>query len=279
MQTAAKLWAMSLTVGLAGFLGCADGAVNGVGSGSGERPRSPMADAYTGTDLARAFFEERVAPLMQSQCVSCHDGGDPQAPVFLKSGPEMFATLTATRPPPQRSLISVVDPASSLVLTKGQHAGPPWSERDKTVVLEWLQLMSKSSLEALANRPRVMVVEGSNTVALGTAFPGASVSFLWSKVEGLGSYNVSGIKVNGGCLGVELLHPTLVLWRDGAAIFKEKDSLKSFGFTVAPGATSKSDTNWIYTVDPQEFPTDGVSFLFERLVAGAGNPASPIAGC
>jgi hypothetical protein len=91
-------------------------------------PQAPAAPT------ARQLFDTNVSPMLLSNCSSCHAGTPPtQGPTFLGAGQANFyANLKAD----SRFVNNTA--AQSLLLTKGAHEGPAWSQANGNLILAWL---------------------------------------------------------------------------------------------------------------------------------------------
>lgn len=112
------------TCALSMFLGLASGCVGeleplpagGVGGG---------ADASTGNPQARTFYDSNIAPMMtaarpKGTCAACHQGVDPiNGPDFLGANPASGYTTLIGNP----RLVNTASPATSVLITRGDHAG------------------------------------------------------------------------------------------------------------------------------------------------------------
>lgn len=75
---------------------------------------------------ARTMFDSSVAPLLATNCVTCHYTGSNLIPLTYES--------ITTNP----SLNGNYNPESAGLLTKGVHEGPAWSATQTTDIVEWL---------------------------------------------------------------------------------------------------------------------------------------------
>jgi mono/diheme cytochrome c family protein len=72
-------------------------------------------------------FDANVEPILQSQCNACH--------AATLAGPTALALTILATP----SLTGGGDPASSQLLTKGEHEGPAFTASQDSVILQWLE--------------------------------------------------------------------------------------------------------------------------------------------
>lgn len=148
--------------------GTAGGAGAGAGNGNGNGPGNGSGGAGSGAaappPTPRQFFEERVAPALNSGCANCHSSsnGGP-APKFLGSGtPAYYGSLIA-----DGRLVGAT-PATSLLVTKGAHEGPAFLPSQLPAVQQWIQL------EAAAGRVPPPPMAGSGGAGAGGAGAGGA---------------------------------------------------------------------------------------------------------
>jgi hypothetical protein len=75
-------------------------------------------------------FDANVQPILQSTCNSCH-GANVVGPTAVSLD---YNTILATP-----ALNGGSDPASSQLLTKGEHEGPAFTAAQETAILQWLE--------------------------------------------------------------------------------------------------------------------------------------------
>ncbi|MFT3699454.1 MAG: hypothetical protein QM831_40270 [Kofleriaceae bacterium] len=75
---------------------------------------------------ARSVFDMTVAPLLATNCVSCHFTGSNLIPLTYES-------ITTND-----SLNGNYNPEAAGLLTKGVHEGPAWDGVQTTDIVEWL---------------------------------------------------------------------------------------------------------------------------------------------
>ncbi|HJZ85805.1 MAG TPA: hypothetical protein VKN99_11575 [Polyangia bacterium] len=128
--------AMALVVagplGLVG-LGCTGKFFVPPGAGGG----AGAAGDSGGASGPRAFFEQKVAPMLLASCASCHMGTE-AAPPPPKGPPFLGATLGAFYGSLKSNPRLMGNPTTALLLTKGLHEGPAWTPAQADTVHQWL---------------------------------------------------------------------------------------------------------------------------------------------
>jgi hypothetical protein len=114
----------------------------GPGTGPGTGPATGPSTGPGGPN-GRAFFDENVSPILNNGtagalCASCHSSEFPDT----TAGPDFLGTATTTY---YDSLVANVvyvnaTPASSRLLTRGQHLGPAFTAPQAALVTEWLEI-------------------------------------------------------------------------------------------------------------------------------------------
>jgi hypothetical protein len=79
-------------------------------------------------------FDAQVAPILSSACASCHEGqgADIDGPNFLGGAKSSYYSSITSRPQ------FMTEPGSSLLLLKGEHTGPAFSDSQASTVASWL---------------------------------------------------------------------------------------------------------------------------------------------
>jgi len=102
---------------------------------------NPGADAGGGDPVARAFYDDNVAPLFVvtrplGACIACHQNVDPiDGPDFLGTAPlQSYDLLVANT-----RLISD-NPATSLLVVKGLHTGDAFAPAELSTINQWIML-------------------------------------------------------------------------------------------------------------------------------------------
>lgn len=171
----------TLLIAVAVAAGCADdpaagldgrrGGASSSGGSSGSGPNDPNAPADPNKRSPEEEAFRAVEPDLLKNCgKTCHDTGtySPTPPAFL-AGPDVYASIKA------HPGVVVRDPYTSLLLTKGPHAGPAVSsdpELEKKVVA-WLEAEALTiQSQPLPTTPPVAVTLGPNDVDLSGASVG-----------------------------------------------------------------------------------------------------------
>jgi hypothetical protein len=89
--------------------------------------------AYNGPDGVFQEFVQQVYPVLATDCFGCHVGGSVN---LFGSAADPNDVYTAVVDNPQ--LTGCWAPGNSTLLTKGAHEGPPLSQTEQSVIIEWL---------------------------------------------------------------------------------------------------------------------------------------------
>jgi hypothetical protein len=167
-------------------------ACGGIGCGA-----SDPAPAVSAPQL----FATRAWPAL-GRCAGCH--ASQPAIDFLAPGTptEAYATLFAFQPP----IVDVASPASSLVLTMGQHTGPALLPSEAAAVLAWLEAERAERVPdpgtPVTFGPVDLALNAVNVVDLGR---GATLQFVPSpSTEGVA---LRGIELTAGAAALHVVHP------------------------------------------------------------------------
>ena len=83
---------------------------------------------------ARAVFDANVKGVLDTKCGSCHETGNAAGfPDILGAGPDAYYNKLTGDP----RMVSAI-PENSLLVVKGEHAGPAFSASEAQVVTQWL---------------------------------------------------------------------------------------------------------------------------------------------
>ncbi|MBS1125010.1 MAG: hypothetical protein H6Q90_7238, partial [Deltaproteobacteria bacterium] len=175
--------------------------------------------------LARTAWLDKALPVLTANCLSCHNGSQPNIG-FLEGTGDLVRrdTLLAFTP----SVVNLEATGSSRLMTKGAHAGPPLDAVQTSNLLEWVQAEHDASdldpdsaafktdkfiprlcTGGLAGAPTCPI----NTVALdavGDGVIGGKISFV-AQALGSGLYLTS-LKLVPGTGGAFIDHPLFVSW-------------------------------------------------------------------
>jgi len=80
---------------------------------------------------ARIMFDANVKSVLQQRCGTCHQTGG--TPDLLGAGPDAYYDTLVANP----TMVSAV-PEDSLLLIKGEHAGPAFASSEAQVITQWL---------------------------------------------------------------------------------------------------------------------------------------------
>lgn len=126
-----NLVASLLLIGTAACTGGLSGTP--MGDDDGVTPPAPDA-APVGPLTARQMFDQDVQPILSANCASCHAGPD------ASNSPDWMSTDTTTS---YNMIVARTDfvnnsPANSMLLQKGAHTGPAFTDTQVPVMESWL---------------------------------------------------------------------------------------------------------------------------------------------
>jgi mono/diheme cytochrome c family protein len=247
----------------------------GLVDGWGSDPTPPAADepdaALPPTSAARAKFDQDVLPLVNGTCAGCH-GGSPVGPAWMKPDPDVYSTMVA-----YPHLLELDSPATSMLLTKGQHQGPAWSVEQAATILEWIQLEhDEHPTEMVVETGAVDIVAGPNTLALDMiGSTGSSVTFTAQKLT-YGLY-LSKISVTAGPEGIHFKHPLFVTWNGTTPTPDAGDSFDTVEMDLAAGKTGSVGGGLLMLANVGA--TDQLSISFKQISKSIGTGTTTLAGC
>lgn len=164
--------------------------------------------------LAKQRWLQKAEPVFKAKCVMCHDGSmataSPVPPPYLAGANDMAIRDTAVAYTPQ--LVNLGAPASSRVLTKGVHQGPPMTAQEASDVLSWITAERDARPPGMViETTPVMMAQGSATdIPLDSlGYAGAKVSLTAMPINAGDTY-VTGITITAGADGLYLQHPLFV---------------------------------------------------------------------
>ena len=180
---------------------------------------------------AQQLFATRAWPAL-GRCAGCHATQPTIA--FLAPGTptEAYATMFAFQPP----IVDVASPASSLVLTMGQHTGPALLPGDADAILAWLDAEHAERVPdpgmAVTFGPIDLALDMVNVVDLGR---GATLGFVPSpSVEGLA---LRRIVLTAGAAALHVVHPLFAsLPSLGPPRIDTSDAFRDIDLDLAAGA-------------------------------------------
>jgi hypothetical protein len=163
--------------------------------------------------LAKQRWLQKAEPVFKAKCVMCHDGSmataSPVPDPYLVGMTDMAIRDTAIAYMPQ--LVNLGAPASSRVLTKGMHEGPPMTAQEASDVLSWITAERDARPPAMVIETMpVMMMQGSATdIPLDSlGYAGAKVSLTAMALQG--DTYATGITITAGADGLYLQHPLFV---------------------------------------------------------------------
>jgi hypothetical protein len=164
--------------------------------------------------LAKQRWLGKAEPVFKAKCVMCHDGSmataSPVPDPYLVGMTDMAIRDTAIAYTPQ--LVNLGAPASSRVLTKGMHEGPPMTAQEASDVLSWITAERDARPPAMTIETMpVMMANGSATsIPLDSlGYANAKISLTATPINGGDTYAV-GITITAGADGLYLQHPLFV---------------------------------------------------------------------
>jgi hypothetical protein len=92
--------------------------------------------AFTGPGGVYAEFVQNVYPILSTQCLGCHLGAPTNPLALFGSAADPNDVYTAVIDDP--ALTGCWVPGNSELLTKGAHEGPPLSQTEQGIIVEWL---------------------------------------------------------------------------------------------------------------------------------------------
>jgi hypothetical protein len=228
-------------------------AISGTGCKSGLISVRADQDAGTGGPsdgggpMAEAYFESRVAGMLDDRCGGCHGAGR-SAPDFLRPDPDVRTTLLG-----YPALIDLSSPRTSRLLVKGEHSGPAFTTTQARDVQSWIELeaaegtMVTPTERELATNP-VEIREGFNNLPLDSlGMPASSIHFVASRV-GDGVF-LDGVQIAAGPMGARLEHPVFVTWIEGTPHPDPVDRFASLTLEVEPNSSADFDTGTVIITD------------------------------
>lgn len=251
-----------------GITGCGNSKING----------GPV-DANTGPDASAAqiaakdAFDNGALPLLTGNCGACHSTDNEVG--FLFAEPDVYTRIT-TWP----DILDFTTPSNSLLLTKGQHVGPPWSPEDFEVVKNWIQLEAvargNDNTDNLPVTALFTPTMGLNSVNL-PGLPGSRITFLMEPLD-TGAY-LSEIRLEAGTGGVRMVHPLFLLFVDGVL---QPDPVDRFSFVELSLEEGQSEYIGGGTFVIVNFPAGSdmmIQFEVLESLAGPGMDGGVLQSC
>lgn len=236
---------------------------------------APESDDLDGDVHPQTMFDRVIKKELVKDCGACHAIAQGSVMAFLTAGQE-YAAITS-----YKGGAFLTDPAiQSLLLQKGQHAGPPLSPVQADAVKAWLETeaatrpgMNKSGL-----MPTVPLQDGEYNMSFETIAPVldplANLTFTL-KEEDNRIFRVSQLKLTAGSsTGIRLKHPRFYFLSAKGTSLDPADTLTSVDLTVAADktATVGSGTVLLTQAPENRHARIGVAFeLLERV-----NPMGPM---
>lgn len=288
-------WTLRLLLGCALVAACSDEDAtttrkrNNASSSSSGGPADPNDPTQGGAISAEeAKFRAVEADLVKTCGKGCHDAGGSNAPTFL-APPDVYKSIKA------HNGIVVRDVYTSLLLTKGSHAGPALNqeaELEKKVV-EWLEAEAiVIQSQKLPTTPPFTVQAGANEVNLSPAatngLTGVKLKFDAQLIDGILSLSGISVVVPVGP-DVHILHPRFVRVlaqpkEDGSTdVDDPADSFSNSDQTIANGKEeSLSPGSVLFSADswrPFDLASDKLRIEATKLEPGKLDVVKPAATC
>lgn len=249
--------------------GCRSGvlSVRAMGDGGGVAP-DMTGDGGTPMVSASELFTTTVEPMLVSRCGGCH-GPDRVALDFLRPSPDVRTTLLS-----YPALVDLESPASSRLLTKGEHSGPALATGEADLVRTWIEreaaegTMVEPTERELATTPTT-VREGFNALPLDAlGLPGTSLHFVAARV-GAGML-LDSVQIAAGPMGARVVHPVFVTWIEGAPVADPIDRFAGVEIEVEPNSTRAFDTGTVVITELPEGALLSVHFDEVSPLTGGG---------
>lgn len=227
---------------------------------------APESDDLDGDIHPQTLFDRLVKKELIKDCGVCHSITQGALMPFLTAGKE-YVAITA-----YKGGSFLTDPAiQSLLLQKGQHAGPPLSPVQADAVKAWLEAeaaqrpgMNKSGL-----MPTVPLSDGEFNMSFETIAPVldplANLTFT-IKEEGNRIFRVSQLKLTAGpSTGIRFKHPRFYFLSARGTALDPADTLTSVDLTVAASKTATVGTGTVLLTQAPEHRLARIGVAFELL--------------
>jgi hypothetical protein len=199
-----------------GITGCGNSKING---GPADASNGP--DASAAQIAAMNAFDNGALSLLNGNCGACHSTDNEIG--FLFPETDVYTRITGWP-----EILDFQTPSNSLLLTKGQHVGPPWAPDDFEVVKNWIELEAvargNDNTDDLPVTALFTPTMGLNNINL-PGLPGSRIEFLMEPLD-TGAY-LSEIRLYAGTGGVHVVHPLFLLFVDGVL---QPDPVDRFSF-------------------------------------------------
>ena len=223
-------------------------------------------------NTARAKFDRDVLPLVTGTCSGCHAGNDP-AIAWMKPAPDEYTAMKAWP-----NLVAIANPATSNLLTKGQHQGPAWTIEQATKILGWIEAERDEAPveEPVIETGAVEVLVGANTLPLDTIGSAGTVLTFNAQKLTYGLY-LTNISVTGGPMGVHIKHPLFVTWQGTTP---SPDPIDSFDTVEIDLGAAKAGAIGGGLLMLTNVPMDAkLSVSFKQIGPSVGSGSTPTGGC
>jgi hypothetical protein len=217
VRTIMRRAVVMLVVGSGTLIGA--GACDGVGAATTEDPR--------------ARFVSTAWPAL-GRCIGCHQR-QPSVEFLAPGTPDAaYDTLFGFQPP----VLDLTAPASSLLVTIGQHTGPALAPWEYDALVGWIETEAEARLAPgvppVVVGPIAIVLGQPATFDLTTAgAPGAAIDLV-PEALGASGLSVRGLTVRAGAAALRLTHPVVV----SADVVDPIDRFAELDLRLAAGATA-----------------------------------------
>jgi cytochrome c553 len=228
-------------------------------------------DAGSTPPSATSFFATRVEPMLLARCGGCH-GADRSGPDFLRPNPDVRTTLLA-----YPALVNLEAPRSSRLLTKGEHAGPAFTDAEALLVLMWIELEAAERSGEPTERELATaaepVREGFNALSLDAlGVPGTSIHFVAARA-GRGMF-FDDVRISAGPMGVHIEHPVFVVWIEGVPHPDPVDRFAGFELDVEPNSSRPFEPGQVALTEFPEGALLSIHFDDVTPLRGGSSPGA-----
>jgi hypothetical protein len=251
--------------GGAASTGSSSGASGSSGSGGTGVIQSDGGLAPDGGGQARALFEA-LLPAFDSACGNaCHQLGGSGAPPYL-GGTDPYTTIHT-----YQGIIAPVA-AQSILLTKGQHEGPPLAAALQTSLTGWLTVEAQIlAATGPAVTPAATIASGANTIDL-SSLGVSGVSLTFSAAISGDILTLSSVAlVAPATTAVQVIFPTFFVNTTSGAQTADQD-MSNVSQTVPAGTSAALGTGLLVITGWAASDTIQISFqtIAKTTVADAG---------
>ena len=227
---------------------------------------APESDDLDGDVHPQTMFDRLVKRDLIKDCATCHSIAQGSVMPFLTPGME-YQAITG-----YKGGSFLTDPAiQSLLLQKGQHAGPPLSPVEADAVKAWIEAeaatrpgMNKSGL-----MPTVPLMAGEYNMSFETIAPVldplANLTFTLTEEDNR-IFRISALKLTAGpSSGIRFKHPRFYFLSAKGTVLDPADTLTNVDLTVAAGKTATIGGGTVILTQAPESLRSRMGIAFELL--------------